>query len=214
RAAGPTSYGAAGASNGLAPVRPGALHAGQHVRGTGRRSLARSAEVTRTAAAPSFSPELSYRRSGTETQRCAACRPEPSSGGKCPFPCGPRRAPDVPAPRALITRYRDIRAAAASHDGLDGSGLPAAHPAAEDELLGGLCRQRRGAVVRGTCLVGHRRDREVLEGDRGLPAMPAGVDVEDRVAVGVGRVDGGGPGRVLDRVGAVLDEPGRLAADD
>jgi AcrR family transcriptional regulator len=46
--------------------------------------------------------------------------------------------PDVPAPRALIARYRDTRAAAASHDGLDGSGLPAAHPAAEDELLGGL----------------------------------------------------------------------------
>ena len=57
--------------------------------------------------------------------------------------------PDVPAPRALIARYRDTRAAAASHDGLDGSGLPAAHPAAEDELLGGLCRQRRGPVVRG-----------------------------------------------------------------
>jgi hypothetical protein len=57
--------------------------------------------------------------------------------------------PDVPAPRALIARYRDTRAAAASHDGLDGSGLPAAHPAAEDELLGGLCQQRRGPVVRG-----------------------------------------------------------------
>jgi hypothetical protein len=41
--------------------------------------------------------------------------------------------PDVPAPRALIARYRDTRAAAASHDGLDGSGFPAAHPAAEDE---------------------------------------------------------------------------------
>jgi AcrR family transcriptional regulator len=122
--------------------------------------------------------------------------------------------PGVPAPRALIARYRDTRAAAASHDGLDGSGLPAAHPAAEDELLGGLRRQRRGAVVRGACLVGHRRDREVLEGDRGFPATPAGVDVEDGVAVGVGRVDGGGPGRVLDRVGTVLAEPGRLAADD
>src|SRR5205823_15052231 len=33
--------------------------------------------------------------------------------------------PDVPAPRALIARYRDTRAAVASHDGLDGSGLPA-----------------------------------------------------------------------------------------
>jgi AcrR family transcriptional regulator len=32
--------------------------------------------------------------------------------------------PDVPAPRTLIARYRDTRAAAASHDGLDGSGLP------------------------------------------------------------------------------------------
>jgi TetR/AcrR family tetracycline transcriptional repressor len=39
--------------------------------------------------------------------------------------------PDVPAPRALIARYRDTRAAAASHDGLDGSGLPAAQPVGE-----------------------------------------------------------------------------------
>jgi hypothetical protein len=39
--------------------------------------------------------------------------------------------PDVPAPRALIARYRDTRAAAASHDGLDGSGLPAAYPDAD-----------------------------------------------------------------------------------
>src|ERR1700733_8791530 len=89
-----------------------------------------------------------------------------------------------------------------------------AYPAAEDELLRGLRRQRGGAVVRGSCLVGHRRDREVLERYRGLPRTPTRIDIEDRVAVGVGRVDGGGPGRVLDRVGAVLREPGRFRAND
>jgi AcrR family transcriptional regulator len=56
--------------------------------------------------------------------------------------------PDVPAPRALIARYRDTRAAAASHDGLDGSGLPAAHLAAENERLGGLRRRRRSSSRR------------------------------------------------------------------
>src|SRR3984885_12148427 len=90
----------------------------------------------------------------------------------------------------------------------------AAYLAAEDELLRWLRRQRGRAVVRGSCLVAHRRDREVLERDRGLPGTPTRIDIEDRVAVGVGRVDGGGPGRVLHRVGAVLREPGRFRADD
>lgn len=39
----------------------------------------------------------------------------------------PEVPPDVPAPRALIARYRETRTVAASHGSLTGSG-PASHP--------------------------------------------------------------------------------------
>jgi hypothetical protein len=73
--------------------------------------------------------------------------------------------PDVPAPRALIARYRDTRAAAASHDGLDGSGLPAA----EDERLGGLRRRRRSSSRR-------RQPHRLGRAETGIPWRQNALD--------------------------------------
>jgi AcrR family transcriptional regulator len=77
--------------------------------------------------------------------------------------------PDVPAPRALIARYRDTRAAAASHDGLDGSGLPAARPPGEDEGVAG----RKGGVQDPA----DSSDLSVGGADRLAGVFPCGDDV-------------------------------------